>query len=109
MRTSTMRVFALPGIRDGSVAMRKLMYASLVAIVSAILLLCGCRGGTGPALDASAGPLKFPDHNIVLVSFDALQAAHVGCLGYSRNVTPTIDTIAREGFNFTRTYSVASW
>ena len=54
-------------------------------------------------------PLKYRGHNLVFVSFDALQAAHVGCLGYPRNVTPTIDSVAAQGFNFTRNYSVASW
>lgn len=53
--------------------------------------------------------LKFKDFNLVFVSFDALQARHVGCLGYHRNITPTIDTIAESGFNFTRNMSVSSW
>ncbi len=52
---------------------------------------------------------KFRDYNVILVSFDALQAAHVGSLGYTRNVTPTIDAMAKEGFSFTRNVSVASW
>jgi len=52
---------------------------------------------------------KYKDYNVILVSFDALQAAHVGSLGYKRNVTPTIDAMARDGFNFTRNVSVASW
>ncbi|NJD92375.1 MAG: DUF229 domain-containing protein, partial [Geobacter sp.] len=54
-------------------------------------------------------PLKNKDYNVILVSFDALQAAHVGSLGYSRNVTPTIDAMARSGFNFTSNISTASW
>lgn len=69
-----------------------------------------------PAISAAAekpaaGGLryKYKDYNVVLVSFDALQAAHVGSLGYQRNVTPTIDALAKEGYNFTRNISVASW
>lgn len=60
-------------------------------------------------VDLSRLPLKYKDHNVILVSFDALQAAHVGSLGYKRNVTPTIDAMAKDGFNFTRNVSVASW
>ena len=45
--------------------------------------------------------MKFKDHNLIFVSFDALQAAHVSCLGYERKVTPTIDSVAKHGFNFT--------
>lgn len=54
-------------------------------------------------------PLKYKDYNLVFVSFDALQAAHVGSLGYPINITPTIDAIAKSGFNFTNNISVASW
>ncbi|MBT0664805.1 sulfatase [Geobacter pelophilus] len=54
-------------------------------------------------------PDKYKDYNVVFVSFDALQAAHVGSLGYPRNVTPTIDAMAKKGFNFTNNISVASW
>jgi len=59
--------------------------------------------------DLAKLPLKYKDYNVILVSFDALQAAHVGSLGYKRNVTPTIDAMAKEGFNFTNTISTASW
>jgi len=60
-------------------------------------------------LDLSKLPLKYKGYNVVMVSFDALQAAHVNSLGYNRNVTPTIDAIAKDGFNFTNDISVASW
>lgn len=53
--------------------------------------------------------MKFRDHNVVLISFDALQAAHVSCLGYERDVTPNLDAFAAESFLFERNYSVASW
>ena len=53
--------------------------------------------------------LSLKDYNVVFVSFDALQAAHVGALGYERDVTPTIDRMAERGFNFRNTTSVASW
>ncbi len=62
----------------------------------------------GSVADAPA-ELSFKDHNVVFVSFDALQAAHVGCLGYSRDVTPTIDSMAANGFNFLNATSVSSW
>ncbi len=54
-------------------------------------------------------PMKYKDANLVFVSFDALQAAHVGFLGYHRNVTPTIDSIAEQSFAFRHAYSVSSW
>src|SRR5687768_18398247 len=53
--------------------------------------------------------MKYADHCVILVSFDALQAAHVGALGYARDVTPAIDALAAKSFLFTRASSVASW
>lgn len=54
-------------------------------------------------------PWEYKDYNLVFVSFDALQAARLGCLGYPRDLTPTIDAVAARGFHFTRTHSVSSW
>ena len=59
--------------------------------------------------EESIEQLAFKDCNVVFVSFDALQAAHVGCLGYKRPVTPAIDSVAAKGFNFQNAISVSSW
>ncbi|GAM09274.1 arylsulfatase K [Geobacter sp. OR-1] len=76
--------------------------------IAATMSIPGLMTGIANAAEAKL-PLKYKDYNVVFVSFDALQAAHVGSLGYSRNVTPTIDAMAKKGFNFTNTISVASW
>ncbi|NVN98009.1 MAG: sulfatase-like hydrolase/transferase [Geobacteraceae bacterium] len=73
--------------------------------VSAILIL----SIAGFANAAEIMPLKFKDYNIVFVSFDAMQAAHVHSLGYPRDITPTIDAMAKSGFSFSTVESVASW
>jgi arylsulfatase A-like enzyme len=78
-------------------------------VVAASMAMPGFLMGKADAIDLADLPMKYKDYNVVFVSFDALQAAHVGALGYSRNVTPTIDAIAKEGFNFTSNISVASW
>lgn len=68
---------------------------------------CGCVGRDDKSVAdievAADGP------NVVFVSFDALQASHVGCLGHSRNTTPTIDAVARDGVLFANAISVSSW
>lgn len=76
----------------------------LVVALTASLAVCGCQ----PPAKAPP-PLTCKDCNIVFVSFDALQAAHVGALGYPRNVTPTIDTVAGRSYGFRNAISVASW
>jgi len=89
------------------------------------LLICGCDspkkppsapgGGGGGPRRAAVQPAEraeikpFKDYNLVFVSFDALQAAHVGCLGYERDITPAIDSIAARGFSFRNAHSVSSW
>ena len=45
----------------------------------------------------------------MFVSFDASQANHVHALGYLKDITPTIDYMAKSGFNFTNAISVSSW
>lgn len=84
-------------------------FLKLAAVGGAsIMVPSSVRGWTGSA-EAAGIPLKFKDHNIVLVSFDAMQASHIRSLGYSRDITPTIDSMVRDGFAFTKTTSVASW
>lgn len=95
-----------------------------------LVAICGCGSTVDPlpnstleGIDEESVPSKelnddsaddevrrsFKDFNVVFVSFDALQAAHVGCLGYPRDTTPTIDSMAANGFSFRNAISVASW
>lgn len=38
--------------------------------------------------------------NVVLITVDTLRADHLGCYGYDKNTSPTIDRLAREGVKF---------
>lgn len=89
------------------------------------IFACACGSTTGPPttapalrkaekvqpqpIDLATLPLKYKDHNVVFVSFDALQAAHTGFLGYEWDVTPTLDDFAQDCFIFENQTSVASW
>ena len=42
---------------------------------------------------------------ILYVDIDSLRPDHLGCYGYHRNTSPTIDSIAKEGVKFTNFYS----
>lgn len=95
----------------------------LLAVAFGAALVAGCTSSTPPPqpktwprpsfqpqpLDVSQLALSHPGCNIVLVSFDALQAAHVGCLGYDRDTTPNLDDFAERSFVFSRAYSASSW
>lgn len=52
---------------------------------------------------------QFPDCNLIFISFDALQAAHVGAWGGRPGVTPTLDALAARSCVFRNAHSVASW
>ena len=38
--------------------------------------------------------------NVLLIIADAVRRDHMGCYGYTRNTTPTLDRLAREGVRF---------
>jgi len=61
------------------------------------------------ASDKEANPGAYAGYNVIFVSFDALQASHMSCLGYFRQTTPNIDRIAKEGFLFKNAISQSSW
>lgn len=85
-------------------------YGWLLAL-AAIVVLGSCRQNVPApaAVDPSTMSMAHRGCNVVWISFDALQAAHVGCLGNARDVTPTLDAFAEQSFCFTQNMSVASW
>lgn len=61
----------------------------------------------GLLLGIGCGPPRPP--NIIVVLVDALRHDRLGVYGNTRNLTPTIDAMAREGTVFRRAYSQSSW
>ena len=46
--------------------------------------------------------------NVLLVSIDTLRADHLGCYGYERSTSPSIDALAKRGVRFERAHSQAN-
>jgi arylsulfatase A-like enzyme len=46
------------------------------------------------------------EKNVILITIDCLRADHLGCLGYSRNTTPYLDSLAAEGILYSSAFSV---
>ena len=46
------------------------------------------------------GPSADSRPNIILISIETTRADHLGCYGYKRNTSPTIDRLAQEGIRF---------
>lgn len=47
--------------------------------------------------------------NVVILVIDALRADHTSALGYTRNTTPYLDTLAQQGIQFQRAYAASPW
>lgn len=47
--------------------------------------------------------------NVLLILVDTMRADHLGCMGYDRNTTPTIDSLAARGTLFTGCQGQSSW
>lgn len=47
--------------------------------------------------------------HVILISLDTLRADHLGCYGYTKDVSPNIDALAEESCLFTNAYSNANW
>ncbi len=47
--------------------------------------------------------------NVIIVVLDCARPDHFSCSGYSRETTPFLDKVAREGVRFTQAVSTAPW
>jgi len=47
--------------------------------------------------------------NVLMIVVDTLRQDHLGCYGYSRDITPSIDALAASGLRFDRAYATAPW
>ncbi len=66
-------------------------------ILSALLLSLSCAGRS----------VKADRPSVILVSLCSVRADHLGCYGYSRNTSPHIDEMARQGTLFE--YALTQW
>jgi len=79
---------------------------AVVLVVAAVGATRGPRGretGDGPS-----GTAKGTHPNVLLVVIDTLRADHLGCYGYARPTSPTIDAFAAHGTLFANAYALSS-
>jgi arylsulfatase A-like enzyme len=75
----------------------------MVAVVVAIIL--GLMACTQPEIKGG-DPLR-PD--VIMVSIDTLRADHLSSYGYTRQTSPFLDTLARDGTRFAHARSNSPW
>ena len=69
-----------------------------------------CRGtAIGCLAIFAVGCAPQPPHIAILISIDTLRADHLGCYGYERPTSPTLDALAEEGVLFEDVTSSAPW
>ena len=95
------------------------VYACAFAVLSLALSLFSSCGLVAYGADTTKGPTVDPlrrdeEHgsqrpNVLLIGIETLRADHVGCLGYEKDTTPTLDRLAQEGVLCTRTMSTSGW
>ena len=64
------------------------------------LLLLGLVGGLAWYLTGYRRPL-----NVLLVTFDTTRADHIGCYGFDKALTPTLDALDRDGVLFQNAFT----
>lgn len=67
----------------------------LVCMLMLVAALGGCGRATRP--------------NVVLIVLDTFRGDRLSCMGYARETTPRMDSIAREGALFTHAYATCFW
>ncbi len=86
----------------------------LITTAAALMTLPTTPTSQHEQTNTAASPLpnnhaKQGKYNILLISIDSLRADHVGCYGYERNTTPTMDKVAADGIRFANAMSTSSW
>lgn len=76
---------------------------SLLPVLSLAFLALAAPAAAEQAEEGQARP------NIVFVLIDTLRADHLGCYGYGRDTSPTLDEIAAESVVFTDAVAPAPW
>ena len=75
--------------------MRLLRRLAWMIPLAAVATSCGEGSGKRP--------------NLILISIDSLRADHLGCYGYDRDTSPTLDRLAEEGTRFVDVIAESSW
>ena len=93
----------------------------LPVLAICIIVFGGCSNDTDSSKGSVAestkttmsaqGPLpdKQSEPNIMIIELDCLRADHVGCYGYSKNTTPNIDALAKDGLVFEKFFTTSTW
>src|SRR5690348_14084899 len=75
----------------------------LYFLAAVVWISDACFPLTLKGAQASSG--QVPPPSVVLITLDTVRADHLGCYGYQRIETPSIDKLASEGIRFAHAYA----
>ena len=87
---------------------KKALPAGVVVLAGLFSLNLACLGSDIGSRQAGEGASPRRP-NVLLIGLETLRRDHVGCLGYGKETTPTLDRLAREGVLCTHTVSTSGW
>lgn len=88
--------------RRQPVAALRAVTRRLTAALAVTLLLGAAACAPGPNGGRAGSPADGAPHHVLLITLDALRADHLGCYGYGRPTSPSIDALAAGGTLFER-------
>ena len=92
----------------------RVYYWSGVLLIFSLVMTSGCltsevKPGSNDepiSNDDYMPSISCQDCNVVIISVDTLRADHLGCYGYHRDTSPSIDSFAKESILFKNVYAV---
>lgn len=64
-----------------------------------------CSSGASFAEEPLGLSGKYKDYNVILIILDAMRYDHLSCYGYTKETSPNIDKLAKQGVIFTNAFS----
>jgi len=77
-------------------------------LLVAVLLSAAARHSVGSGADLAPAEPRSEGPNVLLIVVDAMRADHLGCYGYERDTSPTIDRLASGGILFLNAFAQGS-
>lgn len=87
--------------------MKKIIGVLLIAVLG-VLAYAAFRPVTAPKEEILRGA-KLKPYNILYLTSESFNLRHLGCYGYPKPTSPTIDRLAKEGVLFTQMVNASAW
>ncbi len=84
--------------------MRRRTATILLILAPALALPAGCKDSRQAASDGALRGAA-ADCNLLLITLDTTRADHLGCYGWKRAVTPSLDALAQRGVRFDQAFA----